>query len=152
MPRYEENIDHDIENEIKLNSLNSGTFLDLDTGPGTQAIQLSKFGFDVTGTDISNSTIEKVKELSDKVNFVVDDILNSNLSDGKFDYIFDRDVFNVFEIDQRTQYLSQIKRILNDNGVLFLKCMSKDKKIYPIMECLTNFPNKKLKTFLVQTL
>ncbi|MCE2614889.1 MAG: class I SAM-dependent methyltransferase [Nitrosopumilus sp. (ex Thoosa mismalolli)] len=131
MPWYEANLDHDVENQIKLNSLNSGTFLDLGTSYGTQAVQLSKFGFNVTGTDISNNAIEKAKELSDKVNFVVDDILNSHLPDRKFDYIFDRGVFHVFDIDQRTQYLSQIKRILNTNGVLFLKCMSKDEKNLP---------------------
>ena len=131
MPWYEANLDHDVENEIKSNSLNSGNFLDLGTGPGTQAIQLSTYGFDVTGTDISNSAIEKAKELSDKVNFVVDDILNSNLPDSKFDFIFDRGVFHVFDVNQRTTYLSQIKRILNDNGILFLKCMSREEKSLP---------------------
>lgn len=131
MPWYEEKLDHDIENELKSNPLNSGNFLDLGTGSGTQAIQLSKIGFQVTGTDISNSAIEKARKLSDNVNFVVDDILNSNLSDSKFDFIFDRGVFHVFENDQRTRYLSQIKRILNDDGVLFLKCMSKEEKNLP---------------------
>ena len=69
MPWYEANLDHDVENEITSRSLNSGNFLDLGTGPGTQAIQLSKYGFQVTGTDISNSAIEKAKKLSDKVDF-----------------------------------------------------------------------------------
>ena len=131
MPWYEEKLDHDIENEINSRSLNSGTFLDLGTGPGTQAIQLSKYGFQVTGTDISNSAIEKAKKLSDKVSFLVDDILDSKFSDKKFDFIFDRGVFHVFEKDQRTQYLSEIKRILNEDGILFLKCMSKEEKNLP---------------------
>ena len=38
-------LDHDVEDEINSRSLNSGTFLDLGTGPGTQAIQLSEYGF-----------------------------------------------------------------------------------------------------------
>ncbi|WP_299293826.1 class I SAM-dependent methyltransferase [Nitrosopumilus sp.] len=131
MPWYEEKLDHDLENELNTRSLNSGNFLDLGTGPGTQAIQLSNYGFDVTGTDISNSAIERAKKLSDKIDFLVDDILDSKFPDKKFDYIFDRGVFHVFEKDQRAQYLSQIKRILNENGILFLKCMSKEEKNLP---------------------
>ena len=131
MPWYEEKLDHDVEHEIKSHDYNSGNFLDLGTGPGTQATQLSKYGFKVTGTDISNNAIKKASKLSDKVNFVVDDILNSNLPDNKFDFIFDRGVFHVFETNQRAQYLSQIKRILNDDGMLFLKCMSVEEKNLP---------------------
>lgn len=131
MPWYEEKLDHDVKDEIISCSLNSRNFLDLGTGPGTQAIQLSKYGFNVTGTDISNSAIEKAKKLSDNVDFLVDNVLDSKFSEKKFDFIFDRGVFHVFEKDQRTQYLSQITRILNDGGVLFLKCMSKEEKNLP---------------------
>ena len=124
MPWYRKNLDHNIENEIKSNNYNTGNFLDLGTGPGTQALELSKMGFTVTGTDISQHAIEKAKKLSDEINFVVDDILNSKLSEKKFDFIFDRGIFHIFDIVQRPQYVKQIKRILNDNGILFLKCMS----------------------------
>ncbi|MBI1662851.1 MAG: class I SAM-dependent methyltransferase [Nitrosopumilus sp.] len=37
--------------------------MDLGTGPGTQALELSKIGFKVTGTDISQSAIEKAKKI-----------------------------------------------------------------------------------------
>ena len=59
-------LDHDLENELKSKNYGSGNFLDLGTGPGTQALQLSKFNFKVTGTDISQSAIEKAKKLSIK--------------------------------------------------------------------------------------
>lgn len=147
MPWYEEDLDHDVEDEIRSRSLNSGNFLDLGTGPGTQAVQLAKFGFDVTGTDISNNAIEKANRLSDKVNFVVDDILNSNLPDGMFDFIFDRGVFHVFETDQREGYLSQIKRILNDDGMLFLKCMSADEKNLPDNGMPHKFSRQNIESF-----
>ena len=131
MPWYEKNLDQDIENEIKSNNYNTGNFLDLGTGPGTQALQLSKYGFEVTGTDISQSAIDKAKKLSNGINFLVDDILNSNLPDKKFNFIFDRGIFHVFDISQRPQYVKQIKRILNDGGILFLKCMSIEEKNLP---------------------
>ncbi|WP_428326457.1 class I SAM-dependent methyltransferase [Nitrosopumilus sp.] len=131
MPWYEKNLDHDVENEIKSKNYNSGSFLDLGTGPGTQAIELSKYGFIVTGTDISQHAIDKAQKLSDKVHFLVDDVLNSKLPDCKFDFIFDRGVFHVFDVSQRSQYVKQIIRILNDNGILFLKCMSINEKNLP---------------------
>jgi len=131
MPWYEKNLDQDVENEIKSNNYNTGEFLDLGTGPGTQALQLSKYDFRVTGTDISQSAIDKAKKLSKDVNFLVDDVLNSKLSDKTFDFILDRGIFHNFDISQRPQYLKQIKRILNENGILFLKCMSVEEKNIP---------------------
>ena len=131
MPWYDKNLDHDLENEIKTRNVSSGRFLDLGTGPGTQAIQLAKQGFDVTATDLSENAILKAKNLSNEVNFVKDDFTNSKLQDNEFNFIFDRGCFHVFDIHQRATYVAQIKRILNKNGILFLKCMSIDEKDLP---------------------
>lgn len=124
MPWYEKNLDSDLELEIKYRNINKGRFLDLGTGPGTQAIQLAKLGFVVTGADISENAIQKAKSLSTNVNFVRDDFLKSELPDESFDYILDRGCFHVFEPSQRQNYVKQIKRILDKNGILFLKCFS----------------------------
>ncbi len=131
MPWYDKNLDHDLENEIKTRNVSSGRFLDLGTGPGTQAIQLAKQGFDVTATDLSENAILNAKNLSNEVNFVKDDFMNSKLQDNEFNFIFDRGCFHVFDIPQRATYVEQIKRILNKNGILFLKCMSIDEKDLP---------------------
>jgi len=97
MPWYNANLDSDLENHIKSNHLHGGKFLDLGTGPGTQAIQLEQLGFDVTGTDISENAIIKAQKLSSKVRFFTDDFLNSKLADKEFNYIFDRGCFHVFD-------------------------------------------------------
>lgn len=131
MPWYEKNLDHDLEHKITSKNLNKGKFLDLGTGPGTQAVQLAKRNFNVTATDISPNAIKNAKKLSNKINFLVDDILNSQLSDNEFDFVLDRGIFHIFDISQRPQYVNQIKRILDDNGILFLKCMSVDEKNIP---------------------
>jgi len=131
MPWYHTDLDHDLENEIKSRNLNTGKFLDLGTGPGTQALQLAKKGFDVTGADLSQNAIINAKTLSNKINFVADDILNSNLPDKEFDFIFDRGCFHLFENPQRKNYVLQIKRILSDDGIFFLKCMSIEEKSLP---------------------
>ena len=58
------------------------------------------------------------------IDFIVDDILNSKLKDGEFDYIFDRGCFHVLFPTDRQRYIVKIKQILKDNGLLFLKCFS----------------------------
>ena len=55
---------------------------------------------------------------------VIDDILNSKLKDSEFDYIFDRGCFHVLPPIDRQIYITKIKQILKDNGILFLKCFS----------------------------
>jgi len=144
MAWYEKNLDHDLENEIISGNLSEGRFLDLGTGPGTQAIQLAKRGFVVTATDLSENAIDKAKKLSSKVNFVTDDFLNSKLPDNEFDFIFDRGCFHVFDISQRQNYVKQIKRILDDNGILFLKCMSIDEKNLPENEVPHKFSRQEI--------
>jgi ubiquinone/menaquinone biosynthesis C-methylase UbiE len=128
MPWYEKDLDLDLKEEIKLKNLHSGKFLDLGTGPGTQAMQISNLGFDVTGSDLSNSAIERAKKLYPNTSYIVDNILNSKFLDNAFDYILDRGVFHIFEQEKLPDYLRQIKRILKKNGILFLKCMSVEEK------------------------
>jgi len=129
MPWYEKNLDLDMVDEIRF--LKKGIFLDLGTGPGTQAVELAKNGFKVTGSDVSPSAIEKAKVPTSNVNFVIDNILNSKFESESFDYILDRGCFHVLSSDERITYLNQIKRILKKNGIIFLKCMSKNEKNIP---------------------
>jgi ubiquinone/menaquinone biosynthesis C-methylase UbiE len=60
------------------------------------------------------------------IKFVVDNILDSDFKDNYFDYIFDRGCFHVFSEEDRPKYYNQIKRILKQKGILFLKCFSID--------------------------
>jgi ubiquinone/menaquinone biosynthesis C-methylase UbiE len=130
MPWYNENLDSDLEEELERGKISKGRILDLGTGPATQAIQLSKRGLEVTGSDVSEAAIRRARELyvhkdKDKeINFTVDNILNSKLKDKMFNYVFDRGCFHVLPIDKRPVYIKEVKRILDDNGRLFLKCFS----------------------------
>jgi SAM-dependent methyltransferase len=124
MPWYNENLDFDLEEEITQRKIATGTFLDLGTGPGTQAIQLSKLGFVVTASDLSEHAIEKARNLSANVNFIVDDILNSKLKENEFYYVFDRGCFHVLSVNDRKKYIMKIKNIIKNDGILFLKCFS----------------------------
>jgi SAM-dependent methyltransferase len=131
MPWYNENFDSDLEKELDERKIinNHHKFLDLGTGPATQAIWLAKRGFNVTGSDLSESAINRARKIYAKeknVNFIVDDILNSKLKDNEFEYIFDRGCFHVLLPADRQKYISKIKQILKKEhkGILFLKCFS----------------------------
>ncbi|MDE1770264.1 MAG: class I SAM-dependent methyltransferase [Thaumarchaeota archaeon] len=128
MPWYSKNLDPDLEDQIKKRSLSTGKFLDLGTGPGTQAIHLAKLGFDVTGTDLSKNAIKKAQKLGGNVKFLVDDILHSKLQDNSFDYILDRGCFHVLPIETHAQYAEKIHDLLTDDGLFFLKCFSINEK------------------------
>jgi ubiquinone/menaquinone biosynthesis C-methylase UbiE len=130
MPWYNENLDSDLEEELERGKISKGRILDLGTGPATQAIQLAKRGLEVTASDVSEAAIRRARELyvhnnkDIEINFIVDNILNSKLKDKVFDYVFDRGCFHVLPIEKRPVYIKEIKRILDDDGTLFLKCFS----------------------------
>jgi SAM-dependent methyltransferase len=130
MPWYNENLDPDLEEELERGKIFKGRILDLGTGPATQAIQLAKRGLEVTGSDVSEAAIKRAKDFYGynnkdiKISFTVDDILNSKLKDKVFDYVFNRGCFHVLPIGNRSVYIKEIKRILDDDGTLFLKCFS----------------------------
>jgi len=122
LPWFNKDLDKDLQAELDLRNIRNGRFLDLGTGPATQALRLASLGFDVTGTDISENAIQRAKRTG-RAKFVVDDILDSRL-EGKFDYIFDRGCFHVLPVSARAAYVKNVVRILEDRGFLFLKCFS----------------------------
>jgi SAM-dependent methyltransferase len=127
MPWYNENLDSDLEEQLDHRKIISGRFLDLGTGPATQAIWLAKRGFKVIGSDLSESAINRARNVyadQKNVDFIVDDILNSKLKENEFEYIFDRGCFHVLLPADRQRYITKMKQILKDSGTLFLKCFS----------------------------
>jgi len=128
LPWYNKNLDPDLQEALNKLRLNGGNFLDIGTGPGTQAVELAKIGFNVTGIDISQTAIEKAKKVSKDVNFIVDDILDTKLPNNNFDFIFDRGCFHVLPITQLGSYIQTVNGLLKDNGLLFLKCFSTKEK------------------------
>ena len=128
LPWYFEKLDPDLEKALKEHEIkHTGTFLDMGTGPATQAIELARLGFDVTGIDISHTAIKKAIEFAGreklKIRFIQDDILDSKLS-GKFDNILDRGVFHTFEKDLREKYIGIIGNLMIKGSYYFLKCFS----------------------------
>jgi len=94
MPWYLPELDPDLKEALAEYHIVSGSFLDIGTGPGTQAIALSEMGFEVTGVDISQDAISNAQKLNEHVIFLQDDILNSRINQ-KFNSIFDRGYFHI---------------------------------------------------------
>ncbi|MGC2599023.1 MAG: class I SAM-dependent methyltransferase [Nitrososphaeraceae archaeon] len=136
MPWYNKALDEDLRRELERRHIKEGTFLDLGTGPATQAFQLANMGFRVKASDISEAAIiaarkimsEKRNDNTKHVDFIVDDILNSKINDNEFDYIFDRGCFHVLPINKRLTYIIEVNKKLKYDGLLFLKVFS-DKEL-----------------------
>ena len=128
LPWFSPELDNELRDFLRKNKIKSGRFLDLGTGPATQAIELAKLGFDVVGADISSTAIEKAKTRARKekvkVEFIVDDILNTKLNPKQFDFIYDRGVFHTMYPANREKFVKTIRSITKNSGIYFLKCFS----------------------------
>lgn len=127
MPWFHSALDHDLEGALERLGVKKGKALDLGAGPGTQAIELARRGFEVTATDISGTAVKKAQKAARKeglnVKFKKDDILETRLK-GPFDIAFDRGCFHVLPPEARADYVNTVSGLLKPGGFLFLKCFS----------------------------
>ncbi len=124
---YCEGADPGVMDAVRRFCPSQGRVLDLGTGPGTMAIEFAKTGYTVVATDLSPSAIEMARKnagtLEGKIEFVVDDILDSALL-GPFSFIHDRGCFHVFDPYQRPLYREKVSSLLKEKGILLLKTFS----------------------------
>lgn len=123
LPWYHPFMDPDLEKALKELSPPRGDFLDIGTGPATQAKALQQMGHKVTGIDISEKAIEKARVLVPEAIFVHADILSVSFNK-KFDYAFDRGCFHIIDPPYRDIYISQLSSFLKTGGYFFLKTFS----------------------------
>lgn len=128
MPWYHPTLDADLAAALAETTLSGGKGLDLGTGPGTQAIELARRGYAMTGSDLSESAVRQAAErgaqLGVSVTWIADDILATQLT-GPFDFVLDRGCFHVLPPDTRAQYVQTVAELLGPEGTLFLKCFSR---------------------------
>ena len=124
LPWYNPDLDDDLARALTARGITSGRFLDVGTGPGTQAAALAQRGFAVTGTDVSPTAIALARQVvAADVALLVDDILDSKLS-GSFDYVLDCGCLHVLAATHWPVYVRTLTRLLRPGGLLFLKCFS----------------------------
>ncbi len=127
MPWFNPKLDQDIEYALSGHKITKGNVLDIGSGPGTQAIDLAKRGFKVTGIDISETAVskatERAKEDGAKVKFIRANILNNHLN-AKFNLVIDRGCFHIIDPAKRAKYVRIVHNLIKARGYLFLKCFS----------------------------
>lgn len=109
--------------------LTKGLFaLDLGCGTGPTAHVLFEYGFEVTGVDVSQTSIELARELASirerPIDFVVGDALTLQHLSQKFDLIYDSHCFHciVLEEDRARAFVS-VRDSLTPTGVFVLDTM-----------------------------
>ena len=127
MPWFSPTLDRDVAKALRRYNISGGRALDVGSGPGTQAIELARRGFDVTAVDVSESAMRKgamrAAEARVKAVFRQDNILASRLGE-RFNLILDRGCFHTFQPQQRPIYVRQVRQLLLPDGLLLLKTFS----------------------------
>lgn len=117
---YHAALDPDLENYIATQELKRGTFLDIGTGAGNQAIELAVKDLRLLVVIFQRRRSQRHFE---NVKFVEDDFLNTKLTK-EFDYIFDRGCYHNILKENREVFIQTIKKLLTSNGRFFLKCFT----------------------------
>lgn len=116
-------LDPDLKTALQDRGIREGRFIDIGSGPGTQALELSRLGFEVTGTDLSSAAVKAAEKLSSRVRFIQDDIVHSKLQ-GQWNFGFDRGCFHCLDPQDRPVYVQTVSRLIASGGLLFLKTFS----------------------------
>jgi len=103
-----------------LNTLPQGAkMLDAGCGLGDWTLYLTEQGFDVTGLDISQRTVEILQEKFPQAAFACADIRNLSIPDNDLDVYFSWGVFEHFE-DGLQPCILEAWRVLKPGGYLFI--------------------------------
>jgi SAM-dependent methyltransferase len=142
-PWYYKGLDADLDLVLIREKIPPGAAIcDLGTCSGSQAIGLAIQGYDVVGTDVSQTALDQAKAAAEryrglKLRFVLDDILDSALPPESFDVVFDRGCFHsLFGFTPAESYEEAILRLLRPGGLLVLKMMSDTEKRFRAVDTL----------------
>jgi len=131
MPWFYEQLDPDVEQVLDMHNLHEGNVLEIGTGPGTQAIELARKGFEVTATDVSQTAIDKAKKRAEQegvsVDFVQGDIIQDRI-EGQYDIVLDRACLHCLDPEHWPAYVANVKQALRPGGLFVLKCLSDAQK------------------------
>jgi 2-polyprenyl-3-methyl-5-hydroxy-6-metoxy-1,4-benzoquinol methylase len=102
----------------------TGRAIDLGCGTGTNSINLTKNGWQVTGVDFSARAIhiakKKAQENGVQVDFHLKDVTQLNSISGKFDLILDIGCFHSLPGSKRLLYIENIDRFLAQDGTFLI--------------------------------
>lgn len=96
--------------------------LDVGTGTGSLALDLSKTAEKVIGIDLSSEMLEiaKRKNKTNNLTFLLMDASNMSYKDEEFDIVTISLGLHDMPLEIRTLVLKEVKRVLKSNGKLFI--------------------------------
>ena len=107
-----------------------GRALDLGCGTGTNAINLAKRGWEVTGVDFVPSAIRQAQKKARRagvvISFHVGDVSDPPFYQGQYDLIYDIGCFHSLDVSFRPRYRDLVARHLSPGGTYMLYGYVKD--------------------------
>jgi SAM-dependent methyltransferase len=117
-----------------LGSLCEGRLLDAGCGNGKYSIPLQMHGFDVIGVDVSRGALElaaKVREYRElDIEFSIADICHLPFPAGSFNVIWCYGVLQHLMLEERELAISEFRRLLCRDGMLFLEVFGEEDMRY----------------------
>lgn len=100
------------------------TVLDLACGSGWLAVYLNSFGFETTGTDISESAIKLAhrwvaEESLTNIDFKVQDMIYPDFPEDHFDAVVISSCLEHLDKERAAEFFSNIKKVVKADGILF---------------------------------
>jgi SAM-dependent methyltransferase len=120
--------DPDLVRLVESGAIPAGQALDVGTGPGHDAVYLMRHGFNVIAIDISPSAVLLARQAASAAGlfgfFQVGDIRDIPIEDGFIDFANDRGCFHVLSPTDFPKAVSEIHRVLRDDGLFLLRVFS----------------------------
>ncbi len=115
------------------------TILDFGCGDGAYSVLMSKEGLTVAGIDISAKAIEKARSNNNgnsdgNCSFIRHDSIPESIPDGSFDAVVMLNSLHCLTRKERSAVLGQAKRVLKQDGWLFISALSLEAESYPRQE------------------
>lgn len=108
----------------QLNNLQNKKALDLGYGFGNYSIYLAQNGYNVDAIDLVDKTwfekrLDEFPGIKKRINVISRDICDFDYVK-RYDIILCKDVIHYLSINKIKKILSQIKRIINKNGIVYI--------------------------------
>jgi 2-polyprenyl-6-hydroxyphenyl methylase/3-demethylubiquinone-9 3-methyltransferase len=115
-----------IKQEIRKNIGYHGRVLDLGCGAGLLTNQVAQAGYQVTGIDISGSSLKVAKErdMTKSVDYVEGDVYKLPFKNHSFDVVIATDLLE--HVSDPRQVVSEASRVLQPGGLFFFHTFSKN--------------------------
>ena len=114
-------------------------YLDVGAGEGKGLLEALARGWEATGIDIVDNRIEEAK--LKEIKFIKSDLIESDLQENYFDFIYVDSV--VEHVLNPYEYLSKIKSLLKDGGVIYIGVPNEDCLFNSVRRLVFNFTGKK---------